>query len=1097
MTNSIQIHMLGTPTVTNSQGVVSLGGRAQALLYYLAATAHHGTASQTRPVLAGLLWSESDEDLARMNLRKTLVDLRKVVGEQMESDYQTITFNCSGCAIDLVDFTQAVQQAATLDLAQLQAALDLYQGDFLQGFFLRNAPDFEQWQLGQRTYYRNLAVTGLQTLAQRHAQAHNLEQAINAMRRLLLLEPWHEEAHQSLMRWLAQSGQRSTALAQFDLCRRQLAAELAVEPNAETVALYEEIRTGKLGRVTGWQGDRVTGDAVTELVEVTASPLHNFPPQPTPFIGRQQEVADLLQRLADPNCRLLTLVGPGGMGKTRLAIEAAKTNAECGVRSDEYSALRIAHARFADGVVFVPLADVSTPSAVVTAIAEAATFSLQSNLPPRQQLLSHLADKRLLLLLDNFEHLLAGVELIAEILNRAPEVTLLVTSHEVLNLQEEWLYAVGGLSLPKEESPQEQSLLTSDALRLFKQAAQRARPNFDLAAEWRCALRICRQVDGMPLGIELATTWLRTLPCHQIADEIQRNLDFLASRLHNLPERHRSMRAVFEYSWHLLTPEEQQVLRRLSVLHSFCQEGAAAVAGASLFTLTTLAEKSLIQVVHSEGHGRYVMHELLRQFAAEKLQSDVAEQTLIGGQQSRYYLDRLRQEAQALSGVAQQRAVATLNEESKNIRTAWLWAAQQSQILDLGQSVDALFIFYQASHRYAEGVQLLEMALQAHAAAKDDEDWFARKLLNRMGAFYANLGRFDRAQSLLTTGLTLSNTLGLVGERAFCLQVLGEMTGWTGDFAAAITHLQASLTLRKELGDAEGIAHTLARLTEFTLGLDDYPTSKGYGSEYVTLARQLGNQRFVAHALRMLAYNLFSVGEFDAAVAYCREGLPLAEANQDQLELSLMLSMELLNSTMVGKLPVERVKAQSERALALAQTSGHRYYVAVQFYLLAQILGTYREYEVARHYCEEGIRVANAVQATAMIFACQAVLGDIQCQQGDLRASRHTLGVALRLGTTLAIPKFTTETLLYLGTLLNAESSALVAEAALQKKCQAVTLLALLRHHPNCLANLQARAGALLDALATALPADRFADAQAQGQQWTLAAAVEASLLNL
>lgn len=275
------------------------------------------------------------------------------------------------------------------------------------------------------------------------------------------------------------------------------------------------------------------------------------------------------------------MVGPGGIGKTRLAIQVGQKLVGTQFKGDN----------FADGILFVPLASVSAPSGIVSAIAGAANFNFYSNVSPRQQLLDYLREKQMLLVLDNFEHLLEGSDLVSDILSAAPAVKILATSREGLNVQEAWFHPLAGLTFPEVEDPRSEnrrsdrayrgdttadlSVNQYDAIRLFEQSARRARLDFSLAAEQEHVVRICQLVGGMPLGIELAAAWLKILPAKKIAAEIEHSLDILTTRLQNVPERHRSMRAVFEHSWQRLSAEEGDVLKRLSVFRgSFDQEAA-------------------------------------------------------------------------------------------------------------------------------------------------------------------------------------------------------------------------------------------------------------------------------------------------------------------------------------------------------------------------------------------------------------------------------------------------------------------------------------------------------------------------------------------
>ncbi|NUO02992.1 MAG: hypothetical protein HUU01_20475, partial [Saprospiraceae bacterium] len=458
---------------------------------------------------------------------------------------------------------------------------------------------FETWMLAEQARLRELVIQALHTLAIYHAGQGQLAQGIGFVRRLLSMEPWREEAHRQLMGLLAQAGQRSAALAQYEICRQILVEELGVDPGPETKALYERIRAGDLSQRA--QKLESTGEfSSTPLLPSPLAPLsprHNLPPQPTPFIGREQEIAEIKQLLLEePACRLLTLMGPGGIGKTRLALAAAAEVKDS----------------FPHGVHFAPLASVGEPEIIISALAEALHLTIQAGVKPKTELFNYLDEKQLLLVIDNLEHLLAGVGLLSEILMAAPQVKLLATSRERLNLQEEWSYRVQGLSFPKDASP-DTNFESYSAMRLFLERACRAEAGFNLSeADLPHVIRLCQLVDGMPLALELAAPWVRSITCREIVQEIERSLDFLTTSLRNTPARHRSIKAVLEQTWQRLPETEKALLCKLSVFQGGClREAAIQVTGATLTLLSSLVDKALLRRAES---GRYELHELIRQF---------------------------------------------------------------------------------------------------------------------------------------------------------------------------------------------------------------------------------------------------------------------------------------------------------------------------------------------------------------------------------------------------------------------------------------------------------------------------------------------------
>jgi predicted ATPase len=526
--------------------------------------------------------------------------------------------------------------------------------------------------------------------------------------------------------------------------------------------------------------------------------IHNLPSQPTPFFGRQVEIAEIAQHLADPNCRLLTLTGAGGIGKTRLAIRTA---------TDLLNA-------FPDGVWFVSLQPVSSVALLATAVADVLRMPLSAATDPKAQLLTYLSDKDILLILDNFEQLLSGgAELLPDLLQAAPALKLLVTSREALKLQEEWRYSVGALPVPTSE--QADDLESYGVIQLFVERAQRVCGDFSLVDERVGVVRVCQLVEGVPLGVELAAAWTNVLRCEVIAAEIRRNLQFLSSDLRNIPDRHRSMQAVFEQSWQMLNQDERSVFGRLAIFRGgFRSEAAEPIAISSLPVLAALVRKSLLQV---EPGGRYHIHELLRQYAEERLAHASAEDVVhTRDRHATYYLMLLSERSAAMNGGRQLQAAAEIAAELDNVRAAWLWAVERRNIAGLIRATNALYIFYQFRSRYAEGAQLWERAVQGlddlTLAAHPD----AALLLYELGMLYVRLGRLEQAQVLFERCQTLCQDLGEPPGHARSSDPrlgLGLMASLRGDYARAqqlVEHARQTSIQSGHLGNRRTADYYLA-----------------------------------------------------------------------------------------------------------------------------------------------------------------------------------------------------------------------------------------------------------------------------------------------
>jgi predicted ATPase/DNA-binding SARP family transcriptional activator len=893
---SFQVILDGTP-VTEFRS-----DKTRALLAYLALEAGR---PHRRDTLTGLLWPDVPDRAARNSLRQSLHRLRQAIGDtDAPPDFlhvtgESVQFNSAAdiwldvTAFDALlttvesHFHRRVEVCAPC-VTQLREAADLYRGDFLQGFILEDSVAFSEWVAVRREWLHRRALEALFHLAEYHRWRGEYEPASKHARRQLELEPWREEAHRQLMSLLARHGERSAALAQYETCRRILKQELSVEPSTETVDLYERIRRSTAGR------------------------RHNLPPQPTPFIGRQVELAEIAGRLADPDCRLLTLVGPGGIGKSRLALQAAENQL----------------GSYLHGVYLVPLAGVGAVDVVPAAIVTALGHKLYDTAEPRRQFLDCVREKEMLLVLDNFEHLLEGTTLLTDALEVAPYVKLLVTSRERLNVQSEWLLSVEGLSFPETETAQGIERYSSVAL--FVQTVRRVQANLTLdETELPFVARICRLVEGLPLALEMAASWTRTLACRDIAREIEQGISILTASARDVAERHRSIHAVFDHSWKLLLEAERVVLRQLSVFRGgFTREAAERVTGVSPLILSSLVDKSLLRLDSRPGDTpRFDLHELVRQYANNRLvEAGQDEQTR--DQHLGFFLRVAEDVEPQLRGASQSMWLERLEREQNNLRAALDWSlARGAAGSALQLAVTLTQSWFLHGYLLLEGIEWLENIL-LQAEAREPMQLRAKAFL-WLGTLAQFRGDYARARSAYEQSISLFRDLGDKHGLAESLQSLADIVADQGDdaaarvlYATARTAFEENLARSQQLGDQWNIASTLNSLGELARLEGDYPAARSFYEESLFIRSELGDQRGIGVSTNNLGFVAQYQGDYKQAAAFFHESLLLFQKHE--WKRGIFCSLEGLAGVARGKGRMERAARLFGAAEALHTAIGTR-----------------------------------------------------------------------------------------------------------------------------------------------------------------------------
>jgi len=626
--------------------------------------------------------------------------------------------------------------------------------------------------------------------------------------------------------------------------------------------------------------------AVNYLAEIPVSfntPLSTLPPVPTShslpsrlpqpatsFIGREHELHAILQQLQNPACRLLTLTGLGGVGKTRLALEVA---------------VKLQNV-YEDGVFFVPLTGTNDPEFIVPAVAGVLDFTFSGATELKTQLFNYLKDKRLLLVLDNLEHLLNGIELLAELLQFAPQLKLLATSRELLDLRSEWAFEVQGLPVPMDLGSKD--LESNSAAVLFIRRAKQTQIDFTPSDEdVQAIVRICRLVDGLPLGLELAATWVRILSLNEIAREIEHNIDFLTTSARDIPPRHRSIRAVFDYSWEMLTAEEQRILRQLAVFSGgFTRNAAEQVARAQLPQLSALVDKSLLRHTDQRA-GWYDFHELIRQYVEQKARENAEEHMQLHERHAGYYAAWLEKQEDRLQGPRQQEALNEIYREMDNVRSAWNWMVLHQKVSQLQTSLMALFVWHDIRNWLSQGLSLLEAAVTALQSNKTNEELEANRivlgeLMVCQAHFCWHRGQTQKSRQLLQKSIELLGTHRNRPMLAEAFLYLSLLERSQGNYPLARKFAEECVSLNRELGRGFGIGYALGNLGMVDLTEGRYENAYTALQESVAVMRSIDHPRGAAVNLTRLGLAALRLGRLDEAQGFLDSGIETTRRFHDR-----------------------------------------------------------------------------------------------------------------------------------------------------------------------------------------------------------------------
>lgn len=903
----------------------------------------------TRETLADLLWDERNQSQAMSNLRTLLSRLRKVVGPYLQINRQSVALILDHVWVDVLVFEAHIASAkvAVSDenkVAILKTAVSLAVGNFLAGISAVDNLKLEDWLLHTNERLREQHVAAREQLATHYFYTHDYRQGIEHARVLVRIDPINEQAQQLLMRLLARDGQINAALQQYQICAGELAQQVGVEPAEETQALYGRLQTAQ-----------------------SAPPLQ-LPLLETSFVGRDDELRQIEQILDNENGRLLTIVGMGGSGKTRLALQSAKER--------KHSYLH--------GLYFVPLADLHSASALPIQIAQAMELSLD-NQSLVNQLLQYLQDKELLLILDNIEHLLNDPEtipFIQQMRQQAPHLTLIITSRQPLRLRSEWLLRLDGLPYPP-VSHQQKGHEPYAAVRLFGQRANQQGFSINPTMETDVN-QICHLVEGLPLAIELVAATMDSHTLVEIKRFIQHQMDKLAVSFHDLPARHRSIHAVFDYSWQLLSAKEQQVLGRLSLFQGrFTQTAVSQITKANRGIVQNLVHKSLLR---QEADDWFSFHTLIRQFVSEKW----VVETAVVQQHATYYLTLLAQQAPHIYRETMPQANQTIRDNFENMRLAWQNGIEHKQYVLLQKCLPVLSTLPRFLSLLSDCATLLA---QAREKMEDAPPEMQADFTVTHATILNQLGRYDEAHQLLQSITSLKLTEATTYTHATAIYQEAGFALIQGDNHKTITLNQKAITIsqNEQFADLEALCYQQQGNAYVQLGQTEAATA--VLNKALALFQQLNQPYCEAEIYHILGVQAYQRGQYQTSLSEFQKALTRKKALAGPLSIAMTLNGLGLLANDMGN--YELAEQYYDEALQVQQNTANNQDKATISHNLGLLAQHRRQFEKAEQHYQRALSLAPASRLTAVTIGN---LGDIAFFKGNyhLAQKRYGQGLAAR-----------------------------------------------------------------------------------------------------
>lgn len=1039
----VKIELLGgyRVSVQGEQIIQFHSAKVRALFAYLSVESDR---PHERMALAALLWSEWPDDVALRNLRKTLHRLKKILdqfgndvsGQLLTLSRQIIQLNSNYVSFDVTQFNELIAGVkahkhtsihSCVDcVKKLEQAASIYHGDFLNGFNLSSAPAFEEWVAIQRDILSNNALWAFYQLAEASREVREFEKMHQYASRQIYMDAYREEAIYQLMIALASSGEQGEAIAQYEAFSRLLKKDLQVKPQEKTRSLYEKILKGEFDETPDLKYAISFVDQSSGPETRIPATLNNFPVYFLPLINRELEIKQIIECLRDLSSSLLTIVGPVGIGKTHLLVVAVKKFIEAATLDKADADKSPYYPK--DGAFFVPIPNDSKTEDMPALLAKALNLSCLGEDDVVGKVVRYLKDKQCLILLDNFENLTGGTQFLSDILAESTGVHILVSSIHPVYIHTERMINLLGLGWGSQGSGIE---LTQNypAVQMFVQSANYFMPGFSLTDEnVGDVIQICRLVQGVPLAIEIAASFINKYSCSHIASQILHDPSFLTTEFRDFPLRHRSIEAVFNYSWNLLSSAEKAAFTRLSIFpEAFDLEAASSIAQVPPTVIQKLMDFSII---YRQEQDTYEIWSLMRPFASQKLEDTEpagSEQSSLKRTYINYYLYYLAGFSHEMVGPDPDHVIELIKHRLNHIHYAWKWALDGNEYEVISRSLDCLGYFYEYEGQFDNGLSIINETLDS-PIFQDNLSIPTTQLIDILDRllvwkahFLCELGINEESIKTAQKALYLSLQYNLPKNRSRSEAQLSQSLLNKGLFYNANFYLRVVIEQYKEMDDQRELAHAYEQMSLLLEWLGKYDQAEKYLQKALTLSMNLDDRTYTAQTLSRIAGIYIELEDLEAAQNYLQDAAAYYKALDHPLgkicywlynaaalvekgdyDMALSLNQQALNLVSglgykngMAELLEQRGKIFFEKgdlndalscfikANTIDKETDSQLKTGALMIHIGEIYLRKGDLKTAMIYCEKGCTLVRVLDPSFILGKGYLLMGDISLQRGD------------------------------------------------------------------------------------------------------------------